>query len=101
MGRRGHRVTVVMPETTIHIGPGKHFETLTYPVPYDKAYIDSVMSTHKDIMKKSAYPLMGKIKKLRQFWIISDLLHISADKLLFNASLISHLAQQITTAPLT
>ncbi|XP_063317805.1 UDP-glucuronosyltransferase 1A1-like [Pelmatolapia mariae] len=102
MGRRGHRVTVVMPETTIRMGPGKHYDTLTYPVPYDKAYIDSVMSTHKDIMKKSSQPFMEKIKKrFKQFRAISDFLHITAEKLLFNASLISHLAQQEFDAVLT
>lgn len=98
MGRRGHRVTVVMPETTVRMGPGKHYDTLTYPVPYDKAYIDSVMSTHKDIMKRSAQPFMEKIKKrFTQVQVISDFLHITAEKLLFNASLISHLAQQVST----
>uniref|UniRef100_A0A669BH88 UDP-glucuronosyltransferase n=1 Tax=Oreochromis niloticus TaxID=8128 RepID=A0A669BH88_ORENI len=87
MGRRGHRVTVVMPETTIRMGPGKHYDTLTYPVPYDKTYIDSVMSKHKDIMKKSSQPFMEKIKKrFTQFQAISDFLHITAEKLLFNAS---------------
>ncbi|XP_026005294.1 UDP-glucuronosyltransferase 1-1-like [Astatotilapia calliptera] len=102
MGRRGHRVTVVMPETTIRMGPGKHYDTLTYPVPYDKAYIDSVMSTHKDIMKKSSQPFMEKIKKrFTQFQAISDFLHITAEKLLFNASLISHLSQQDFDAVLT
>uniref|UniRef100_A0A669C2T8 UDP-glucuronosyltransferase n=1 Tax=Oreochromis niloticus TaxID=8128 RepID=A0A669C2T8_ORENI len=102
MGRRGHRVTVVMPETTIRMGPGKHYDTLTYPVPYDKAYIDSVMSTHKDIMKKSSQPFMEKIKRrFTQFQAISDFLHITAEKLLFNASIISHLAQQEFDAVLT
>uniref|UniRef100_I3KF18 glucuronosyltransferase n=1 Tax=Oreochromis niloticus TaxID=8128 RepID=I3KF18_ORENI len=102
MGRRGHRVTVVMPETTIRMGPGKHYDTLTYPVPYDKTYIDSVMSKHKDIMKKSSQPFMEKIKKrFTQFQAISDFLHITAEKLLFNASIISHLAQQEFDAVLT
>lgn len=98
MGRRGHRVTVVMPETTVRMGPGKHYDTLTYPVPYDKAYIDSVMSTHKAIMNRSAQPFVEKIKKwFTQAQAISDFLHITAETLLFNASLISHLAQQVST----
>ncbi|KAI4810038.1 hypothetical protein KUCAC02_018888 [Chaenocephalus aceratus] len=43
MGRRGHRVTVVIPEVSIRMGPGKHYDTLTYPVPYDRAHIDYVI----------------------------------------------------------
>ena len=36
LGRRGHRVTVLMPEITIRMGPGEHYDTVTYPVPYGK-----------------------------------------------------------------
>ncbi|XP_030608351.1 UDP-glucuronosyltransferase 1-1-like [Archocentrus centrarchus] len=102
MGRRGHRVTVVMPEVNIRMGPGKHYDTLTYPVPYDKAYIDSVMSMHKEIMEMASQHFTEKIKKrFRQFQSISDFLHVTAEKLLFNASLISHLDQQGFDAVLT
>ncbi|XP_053186395.1 UDP-glucuronosyltransferase-like [Scomber japonicus] len=102
MGRRGHRVTVVIPELSMRMGPGEHYDTLTYPVPYDQAFIDSVLSSHKDIMQKSAQSFMEKIRK--QFsWIqrFIGIIHISAESLLFNASLISHLAQQGYDAVLT
>ncbi|KAI3375257.1 hypothetical protein L3Q82_021764, partial [Scortum barcoo] len=95
MGRRGHRVTVVMPEVSVRMGPGEHYDTLAYPVPYDKAYIDSVMSTHKDIMQKSSQSFMERIKKqFAQIQKITGLFHTTAESLLFNDSLISHLAQQ-------
>lgn len=98
MGRRGHRVTVVMPEVSIRMGPGKHYDTLTYPVPYDKAYINSVMSSHKEMMELSSKHFTERIKKrFSQIQNISDFLHITAEKLLFNASLISHLAQQVSS----
>lgn len=102
MGRRGHRVTVVIPEINMRMGPGEHYDTLTYPVPYDKALIDSVMATHKDIMQKSAQSFMEKIsKRFSQIQKITSFIHTTAESLLFNASLISHLAQQGYDAVLT
>ncbi|XP_047445076.1 UDP-glucuronosyltransferase 1A1-like [Mugil cephalus] len=102
MGRRGHQVTVVIPEISIRMGPGKHYDTVTYPVPYDKAYIDSVMATHKEIMQKSAQNFMDKIKKrFSQIQRISGIIHTTAESLLFNDTLISHLAQQGFDAVLT
>lgn len=97
MGRRGHRVTVVIPEASIRMGPGKHYDTVTYPVPYDKAFIDSVLATNKDLLQKSSQPFMEKIRKhFSQIQIITQLIHTTAESLLFNASLISHLGQQVS-----
>ncbi|XP_070774450.1 UDP-glucuronosyltransferase 1A1-like [Enoplosus armatus] len=102
IGRRGHRVTVVIPEVNIRMGPGKYYDTVTHPVPYDKAYIDSVMSSNKDIMQKSAQSFTGKIRKrFSQIQRITHFIHITAESLLFNVSLISHLAQQKFDAVLT
>lgn len=97
IGRRGHRVTVVIPEVSIRMGPGKHYDTVTHPVPYDKAFIEFVMSLNKDPLKQSAQSFTEKIsKKFTQFQRIAGLLHSGAEALLFNASLISHLAQQVS-----
>lgn len=97
MGRRGHRVTVVIPEVSIRMGPGKHYETVTYPVPYDKAYVDSVMASHIDVIKKTAQSFTEKIKnRFAQIQKITSLIHTGAESLLFNDSLISHLAQQVS-----
>ncbi|KAM8728715.1 UDP-glucuronosyltransferase 1A1-like [Acanthopagrus schlegelii] len=102
MGRRGHRVTVVIPEVSVRMGPGKHYETVTYPVPYDKAYIDSVMASHMDVLKKSAQSFTEKIKsRFAQIQKITGLIHTGAESLLFNDSLISHLAKQDFDAVLT
>uniref|UniRef100_A0A671YP22 glucuronosyltransferase n=1 Tax=Sparus aurata TaxID=8175 RepID=A0A671YP22_SPAAU len=102
MGRRGHRVTVVIPEVSIRMGPGKHYETVTYPVPYDKAYVDSVMASHIDVIKKTAQSFTEKIKnRFAQIQKITSLIHTGAESLLFNDSLISHLAQQGFDAVLT
>ncbi|KAF3698999.1 UDP-glucuronosyltransferase 1-1 [Channa argus] len=102
VGRRGHRVTVVIPEINMRMGPGKYYNTLTYPVPYDKAHIESVMSMHKENMKKTAQPFMEKIKtRFSQIQKIIEFIHTTAESLLFNASLISHLEQQGFDAVLT
>ncbi|XP_019720352.1 UDP-glucuronosyltransferase 1-1-like isoform X1 [Hippocampus comes] len=102
MGRRGHRVTVVMPEITILIGPGEHYETLIYPLPFDKAFVDFIMSKNEDVLGKATQPFLERIQeKFSQIKRITELLHTTAESLLFNASLISHLAQQRFDAVLT
>lgn len=102
MGRRGHRVTVVIPEISMRMGPGKHYDTVTYPVPYGRAYMDSVMASHKDLMQKSMQSFTEKIKtQYAQAQKIAGIIHSTAESLLFNESLISHLAQQGFDAVLT
>lgn len=102
MGRRGHRVTVVIPEVTMRMGPGKHYHTVTYPVPYDKTLINSIMSKNKDILQKSAQSFTEKIRqRFSQIQRITEMIHTTAESLLFNTSLISHLAQQNFDAVLT
>ncbi|TDH06158.1 hypothetical protein EPR50_G00129700 [Perca flavescens] len=102
MGRRGHRVTVVIPEISMRMGPGKHYDTVTYPVPYDKAHMDSLMASQKDLMEKSAHSFTEKIRKgFSKFQKITGFIHTTAESLLFNVSLISHLAQQNFDAVLT
>uniref|UniRef100_A0A8C6SQZ9 glucuronosyltransferase n=1 Tax=Neogobius melanostomus TaxID=47308 RepID=A0A8C6SQZ9_9GOBI len=101
MGRRGHQVTVVMPEISKRLGPGRHYRTITYPVPYDKAFLDSVMSM-KDVMNKDTRPFLEKMsKKFTQIQMGSGLIHTTAESLLFNHSLITHLQQQGFDAVLT
>ncbi|XP_061550332.1 UDP-glucuronosyltransferase 1A1-like [Phycodurus eques] len=102
MGRRGHQVTVVMPEITLLIGPGEHYDTLTYPLPFDKAFVDFVMSKNEDVLQKSTQPFIERIQeKFSQIQRITELLHTTAESLLFNASIISHLAQRGFDAVLT
>lgn len=97
MGRRGHRVTVVIPEVSIRLGPGKHYDTVTYPVPYDKDYIDSFMITNKDLMERSEQSFTETIRKrFSHMQKVAGFIHTAAESLLFNDSLISHLAQQVS-----
>lgn len=102
MGRRGHQVTVVMPEVNIRMGPGKHYHTFTYPVPYDRDSIDSTMSTNKLVMSKDTQSSLEKARRrIAQIWRIMGLIHSNAESLLFNNTLISHLQQQGFDAVLT
>lgn len=96
LGRRGHQVTVVIPEISMRMGPGKHYTTVTYPVPYGKAEVDSLLAMHTEIMRKSADSFMERINhRISRIQNISDFIHTTAESLLFNASLISHLSQQV------
>lgn len=97
MGRRGHQVTVVMPEVNMRMGPGKHYDTVIYPVPYDKSHINSILASHTNLMKKSSQSFIEKTKKrFAQIQTIKGFIQTTAESLLFNASLISHLAQQVS-----
>ncbi|KAM9718549.1 UDP-glucuronosyltransferase 1A1-like [Menidia menidia] len=102
MGRRGHRVTVVIPEVSLLLGAGDNYDTITYPVPYDRAFIDSLTSMHLDMMQKSTQPFMEKImRRISQIRNITGFVHTTAESLLFNDSLISHLAKKGFDAVLT
>ncbi|KAM8838691.1 UDP-glucuronosyltransferase 1A1-like [Synchiropus picturatus] len=102
LGRRGHQVTVLMPEVSMRMGPGDHYQTLTFPVPYNASFLDSVMSTLKTTLHKSSKPLFEKVSaRLEQIQKFGNFLHTTAESLLYNSSLISHLALQEFDAVLT
>lgn len=97
MGRRGHRVTVVIPEINMRMGPGKHYDTVIYPVPYDQRRINDLLASSTNLMKKSSQSFIERIKKrLAQIQTIKGFIQTTAESLLFNSSLISHLAQQVS-----
>lgn len=102
MGRRGHRVTVVMPEVSMRMGPGKHFDTVFFPVPYNMSAINSLLNLNKNLIKKDESSFYENIsKRFGQIKRIKDFIHTTAESLLFNTSLISHLAQQVSpTTPM-
>ncbi|XP_029931090.1 UDP-glucuronosyltransferase 1-1-like [Myripristis murdjan] len=102
IGRRGHQVTVVIPEVSMRMGPGKHYKTLTFPVPYGKKEIDSMLSMHMEVLRQSTQSFMEKINsRFSQIKNITSFIHTTAESLLFNASVISHLSQQHFDAVLT
>uniref|UniRef100_A0A3B3CBY9 UDP-glucuronosyltransferase n=1 Tax=Oryzias melastigma TaxID=30732 RepID=A0A3B3CBY9_ORYME len=80
LGRRGHRVTVVIPEVSMRMGPGKHYDTRTHTVPYGQAHIDAIMSMHKDILKTNQ-PFMERMQtKYHHILQIIDFIHVTAEK---------------------
>lgn len=105
LGRRGHRVTVVIPEISMRMGPGKYYDTVTFPVAYNQADIDELIAANKDVLEKSTLTFTEKIgKRLNQFQKIRYFLHSTAESLLFNATVISQLEQQVShsdTSPVT
>ncbi|KAM3866081.1 UDP-glucuronosyltransferase-like [Diretmus argenteus] len=102
LGRRGHRVTVLIPEITMRMGPGRHYDTLTYPVPYGKAEIDALEALPAETIHRARQSFMEKISsRISHIQSITDYIHTTAESLLFNASLISYLEQQGFDAVLT
>lgn len=97
MGRRGHRVTVVMPEISMQMRPGKHFDTVFFPVPYNMSTIKTLLDSNKNLIRKEESSFYETIsKRLGQIKKIKGFIHTTAESLLFNTSLISHLAQQVS-----
>lgn len=97
LGRRGHRVTVVIPEISMRFGPGKYYDTVTFPVSYDQADIDALVASNKAILERSTLTFMEKMSKfINQFQKIRYFLHSTAESLLFNATVISQLEQQVS-----
>lgn len=97
MGRRGHRVTVVMPEISMRIGPGKNYDSVIFPVPYDMSAIDALLDSNQDLFRKDESSFFEKVnKRLSQIQNIKAFIHTTAESMLFNSSLISHLALQVS-----
>ncbi|XP_056324440.1 UDP-glucuronosyltransferase 1-6-like isoform X2 [Danio aesculapii] len=102
MGRRGHKVTVVIPEVSVLLGPGKHYVTRTFPVPYGKQQLDELQARNAEVMESKQLPLMEKIStritNMRKF---VDLQRATAESLLLNQELVDFLRKQNFDAVLT
>uniref|UniRef100_A0A672M8S1 UDP glucuronosyltransferase 1 family, polypeptide B7 n=1 Tax=Sinocyclocheilus grahami TaxID=75366 RepID=A0A672M8S1_SINGR len=61
MGRRGHKVTVVIPGVSVLLGPGKHYTTRTFLVPYGKQQLDELQARNAEVMESKQLPLLEKI----------------------------------------
>ncbi|CAB1317969.1 unnamed protein product [Coregonus sp. 'balchen'] len=61
MGRRGHQVTVVIPEVSMRLGPSSHCRTVSYPVPYGQETVDMLMDKHKDNIRAATLPLVERM----------------------------------------
>ncbi|KAL0967032.1 hypothetical protein UPYG_G00303700 [Umbra pygmaea] len=102
MGRRGHQVTVVIPEVSIRLGPSKHCRTVSYPVPYGQETVDRLMDNHKDNIRAHTLPLVERLSQhIHNIQTITSFIHTTAENLLFNSTLISSLEKQGFDAVLT
>ncbi|KAJ8011001.1 hypothetical protein DPEC_G00053670 [Dallia pectoralis] len=102
MGRRGHQVTVVIPEVSIRLGPSRYCKTVSYPVPYDQETVDMLMDKSKDNIRANTLPLLERMRqRMANIQNITWFIHTTAESLLFNSSLITSLEQQGFDAVLT
>ncbi|KAK7127632.1 hypothetical protein R3I93_020269 [Phoxinus phoxinus] len=102
MGRRGHKVMVVIPEVSVLLGPGKHYTTRTFPVPYGQQKLDELQARNAEIMDNKQQPLLEKIStrisNIRKF---VDFQRATAESLLLNQELVDFLKKQNFDAVLT
>ncbi|KAK9966690.1 hypothetical protein ABG768_003787 [Culter alburnus] len=102
MGRRGHKVMVVIPEVSVLLGPGKHYTTRTFPVPYGQQQLDELQARNAEVMESKQQPLLEKIStrisNMRKF---VDLQRTTAESLLLNQELVDFLRKQNFDAVLT
>ncbi|XP_043108755.1 UDP-glucuronosyltransferase 1-6-like isoform X3 [Puntigrus tetrazona] len=61
MGRRGHTVIVVIPEISMRLGPGKHYTTKTFPVPYGMDLFDQMIGEHVRELTEPELSLMQSV----------------------------------------
>ncbi|XDV51488.1 hypothetical protein PO909_020353 [Leuciscus waleckii] len=102
MGRRGHKVMVVIPEVSVLLGPGKHYATRTFPVPYGQQQLDELQARNAEVMDNKQQPLLEKIStrisNMRKF---VDFQRATAESLLLNQELVDFLRKQNFDAVLT
>ncbi|KAK6302207.1 hypothetical protein J4Q44_G00265620 [Coregonus suidteri] len=102
MGRRGHQVTVVIPEVSMRLGPSSHCRTVSYPVPYGQETVDMLMDKHKDNIRAATLPLVERMTHhMANIQSVSSFILTTAESLLFNTTLITSLEQQGFDAVLT
>lgn len=101
MAHRGHHVLVVIPEASMRLGPGEHFETLTYPVPYTQDVVDELLEEHSQNLQSNTGPL----EKISKVWTrvkkLSNFMIVTSESLLFNETLVAFLREQEFDAILT
>ncbi|XP_018977900.2 UDP-glucuronosyltransferase 1-6-like isoform X1 [Cyprinus carpio] len=102
MGRRGHKVMVVIPEVSVLLGPSKHYTTRTFPVPYGKQQLDELQARNAEVMERKQLPLLEKIStRLSNMRKFVALQRATAESLLLNHELVDFLKKQNFDAVLT
>lgn len=100
IGRRGHQVLVVIPEISVRLGPGKHYTTRTFPVPYGPEELDELQARNAEASRQ--LPLLERIPiRISNMKKFVKLQTATAESLLFNQELVDFLRKQNFDAVLT
>lgn len=100
MGRRGHQVLVVIPEVSVRLGPGKHYTTRTFPVPYGPEELEDLQARNAEASRQ--LPLLERITtRISNMRTFVNLQRTTAESLLFNQDLVDYLRKQNFDAVLT
>uniref|UniRef100_A0A8B9JK26 Uncharacterized protein n=1 Tax=Astyanax mexicanus TaxID=7994 RepID=A0A8B9JK26_ASTMX len=101
LGRRGHKVVVVIPEVSMRLGAGKHYVTKTFPVPYGQDLIDQ-MTAQTSQHITGFMSLLEQVSELRnQMYFVTYLMISTSESLFFNQELMGFLMEQKFDAVLT
>ncbi|XP_056610194.1 UDP-glucuronosyltransferase 1A5-like [Triplophysa dalaica] len=105
LGRRGNRVVVVIPESSLSMGPSKHTTTLTYPVPYTKAELQDSLEGNITSFLSSGISLDSDSAKFLVFFnqmvLLQSFIVRNAEGLLFNKDLMKKIQDYNFDAILT
>ncbi|XP_078085125.1 UDP-glucuronosyltransferase 1A1-like [Mustelus asterias] len=97
LGRRGHRVVVVVPEVSMKMGPSPHYTTKVFPVPYSRKELDEVkpiIFANSSLLERVGITYR-KVRHLQQFLVTT------CESLLYNTELMRELAGRKFDALLT
>ncbi|XDV51485.1 hypothetical protein PO909_020350, partial [Leuciscus waleckii] len=102
MGRRGHTVIVVIPEFSMRLGPGKHYITKTFTVPYDLDLINEIVTEQVRELTTSGKSLLESVTSIVGNMLkMFNLMASSSESLFKSQELIDFLREQNFDAVLT
>ncbi|XP_039529404.1 UDP-glucuronosyltransferase 1-6-like [Pimephales promelas] len=100
MGPRGHTVIVVIPEISMRLGPGEHYITKTFPVPYGLELFDEMLTEQVcELTGKSLLEIVTS--QVRNILKVLNLMASTSESLFKSQELIEFLRAQNFDAVLT
>lgn len=102
MGRRGHEVLVLMPEVSMSLGPGNHYTTKIFPVPYTKDLLHYLTDQNTVKLISSTEGLIESLcEKFHHSKAILDMMYSTCESLYYNNEIMQFLRNQKFDAVLT
>ncbi|XP_023866706.1 UDP-glucuronosyltransferase-like isoform X3 [Salvelinus sp. IW2-2015] len=96
LGRRGNQVVVVIPEVSGSLGPSEHTITLTYPVPYTRAQLQTIQRANLDTIMAS--DTSNDISRMWSYYqtltVLRNYTRNNCDSLLSNQDMMQTLREQ-------